>query len=77
MDAVPCKAAYLAPAFMMIWGYITAHGMMGNLHICEGIIEHAERYLQVLEQHMLPKATFFFRDDFTYFIKTIVRILLC
>ncbi|KAL6463867.1 hypothetical protein MHYP_G00282580 [Metynnis hypsauchen] len=26
---------------------------MGNLHICEGTI-NAERYIQVLEQHMLP-----------------------
>ena len=36
----------------MVWGCITAQGM-GNLHICEGTI-NAERYIQVLEQHMLP-----------------------
>ena len=36
----------------MVWGCISAQGM-GNLHICEGTI-NAERYIQVLEQHMLP-----------------------
>lgn len=30
---------------------VTAHGM-GKLHICEGII-NAEKYMQVLEQHLL------------------------
>uniref|UniRef100_A0AAR2J4N9 Tc1-like transposase DDE domain-containing protein n=1 Tax=Pygocentrus nattereri TaxID=42514 RepID=A0AAR2J4N9_PYGNA len=40
------------PASLMVWGYVSAHGM-GNLHICEGTI-NAERYIQVLEQHMLP-----------------------
>ena len=36
----------------MVGGCVSAHGM-GNLRICEGTI-NAERYLQVLEQHMLP-----------------------
>ncbi|KAL6458326.1 hypothetical protein MHYP_G00335560 [Metynnis hypsauchen] len=36
----------------MVWGCVSAHGM-GNLHICEGTI-NAERYIQVLKQHMLP-----------------------
>lgn len=40
------------PASVMVWGCISAQGM-GNLHICEGTI-NAERYIQVLEQHMLP-----------------------
>uniref|UniRef100_A0AAR2IMB0 Tc1-like transposase DDE domain-containing protein n=1 Tax=Pygocentrus nattereri TaxID=42514 RepID=A0AAR2IMB0_PYGNA len=40
------------PASLMVWGCVSAHGM-GNLHICEGTI-NAERYIQVLEQHMLP-----------------------
>ena len=40
------------PASVMVWGCVSAHGT-GNLHICEGTIK-AERYTQVLEQHMLP-----------------------
>ena len=40
------------PASVMVWGCVSASGM-GNLHICEGTI-NAERYIQVLEQHMLP-----------------------
>ena len=36
----------------MVWVCVSAHGM-GNLHICEGTI-NAERYIQVVEQHMLP-----------------------
>ena len=39
------------PAFMMVWSWITAHGM-GDLHICEGTIN--SEYVQVWEQHMLP-----------------------
>ena len=39
------------PAFVMVWGCITAHGM-GDLHICEGTI-HAEAYVGILERHML------------------------
>ena len=40
------------PASVMVWGCVSAHGM-GNLHICEGTI-NAERYIQAVEQHMLP-----------------------
>ena len=40
------------PASVMVWGCVSASGI-GNLHICEGTI-NAERYIQVLEQHMLP-----------------------
>ncbi len=36
----------------MVWGYISAYGM-GNLHFLEGTM-NAERYIKVLEQHMLP-----------------------
>ena len=36
----------------MVWGCVSAHGM-GNLHICESNI-NAERYIQVVEQPMLP-----------------------
>ena len=41
------------PPSVMVWGCVSSHGIMGNLHICEGTIS-AERYVQVLEQHMLP-----------------------
>uniref|UniRef100_A0AAR2K5U3 Tc1-like transposase DDE domain-containing protein n=1 Tax=Pygocentrus nattereri TaxID=42514 RepID=A0AAR2K5U3_PYGNA len=40
------------PASLMVWGCVSAHGM-SNMHICEGTI-NAKRYIQVLEQHMLP-----------------------
>ena len=49
-DCYQCKVQ--KPASVMVWGCVSAHGM-GNLHICEGTI-NAERYIQVLEQHMLP-----------------------
>ena len=34
---------------VMAWGHVSAHGIMGNF--CEGTI-NAERYIQVLEQHL-------------------------
>ena len=40
------------PASVMVWGCISSHGM-GDLHFCEGNI-NAEKYIQILEQHMLP-----------------------
>ncbi len=40
------------PASLMVWGCISAYGM-GSLHVLEGIM-NAERYIKVLEQHMLP-----------------------
>ncbi len=40
------------PASLMVWGCISAYGM-GSLHVSEGTI-NAERYIKVLEQHMLP-----------------------
>uniref|UniRef100_A0AAR2KFA0 Tc1-like transposase DDE domain-containing protein n=1 Tax=Pygocentrus nattereri TaxID=42514 RepID=A0AAR2KFA0_PYGNA len=63
-DCFQCKVQ--KPASLMVWGCVSAHGM-GNLHICEGTI-NAERYIQVLEQHMLPSkqpGTFpeFFQQD--------------
>ncbi len=36
----------------MVWGWISAYGM-GSLHVLEGTM-NAERYIKVLEQHMLP-----------------------
>ncbi len=40
------------PASLMVWGCISAYGM-GSLHVLEGTMS-AERYIKVLEQHMLP-----------------------
>ncbi len=40
------------PASLMVWGCMSACGM-DSLHIWKGTI-NAERYIQVLEQHMLP-----------------------
>ncbi len=40
------------PASLMVWGCISAYGM-GRLHVLEGTM-NAERYIKVLEQHMLP-----------------------
>ena len=39
-------------ACMMVWGCMSACGM-GSLHVWKGTI-NAEKYIQVLEQHMLP-----------------------
>ncbi len=36
----------------MVWGCISAYGM-GSLHVLKGTM-NAERYIKVLEQHMLP-----------------------
>ncbi len=40
------------PASLMVWGCISAYGM-GSLHFLEGTM-NAERFIKVLEQHMLP-----------------------
>ncbi len=40
------------PASLMVWGCMSACGM-GSLQHLKGTI-NAERYIQVLEQHMLP-----------------------
>ncbi len=40
------------PVSLMVWGCISAYGM-GSLHVLEGTM-NAERYIKVLEQHMLP-----------------------
>ncbi len=37
---------------LMVWGCISAHGM-GSLHGLKGTM-NAEKYIKVLEQHMLP-----------------------
>ncbi len=40
------------PASQMVWGCISAYSM-GSLHVLEGTMND-ERYIKVLEQHMLP-----------------------
>ncbi len=40
------------PATLMVWGCISANSM-DSLHVLEGTM-NAERYIKVLEQHMLP-----------------------
>ncbi len=40
------------PASLMVWGCISVYGM-GSLHVLEGTM-NAERYINVLEQHILP-----------------------
>ncbi len=47
------------PASLMVWGCMSACGM-GSLHIWKGTI-NAERYIQVLEQHMLPSRRHLFQ----------------
>ncbi len=44
----------------MVWGCISAYGM-GNLHVLEGTV-NAERYIKVLEQHMLPSRRLVFQQ---------------
>ena len=40
------------PGSVMVWGCVSALGK-GNLHFCDGTI-NAEKYIEILEQHMLP-----------------------
>ncbi len=49
------------PASLMVWGGISAYGM-GSLHVLEGTM-NAERYIKVLEQHMLPSRQCIFELD--------------
>ncbi len=46
---------------LMVWGCISAYGM-GSLHVLEGTM-NAERYIKVLEQHMLPSRRRAFQQD--------------
>ncbi|KAL7868504.1 hypothetical protein SRHO_G00098880, partial [Serrasalmus rhombeus] len=65
-DCFQCKVQ--KPASLMGWGCVSAHGV-DNLHICEGTI-NAERYIQVLEQHLLPSKQRLFQGGPAYFSKT-------
>ncbi len=49
------------PASLMVWGCISAYSM-GSLHVLEGTM-NAERYIKVLEQHMLPSRGRVFQQD--------------
>ncbi len=49
------------PASLMVWGCISAHSM-SSLHVLEGTV-NAERYIKVLEQHMLPSRWCVFQQD--------------
>ncbi len=63
------------PAFLMIWGCISAYGM-GSLHVLEGTM-NAERYTKVLEQHMLPSRwRLHFREWLVYFSRTMQNHIL-
>lgn len=53
------------PASMMVWGCISAHGMMANLHIHEGTI-NAERY-RFWSNICCQVANAFCRDGLAYF----------
>ncbi len=46
------QRSVLKPASLKVWGCISAYGM-GSLYVLEGTM-NAERYIKVLEQHMLP-----------------------
>ncbi len=45
----------------MVWGCRSAYGM-GSLHVLEGTM-NSERYIKVLEQHMLPSRRRVFQQD--------------
>ncbi len=49
------------PASLMVWGCICAYAM-GSLHVLEGTM-NAERYIKVLEQHMLHSRWCVFQQD--------------
>lgn len=70
-DCFQCKDQ--KPVSVMVWGCVNAHGM-GNRHISEGTI-NAEKYIEVLEQHMLPSTTFS-GMSLLIFSKTMARYIL-
>ncbi len=49
------------PASLMAWGCIGAYGMV-SLHVLEGTM-NVERYIKVLEQHVLPSRPRVFQQD--------------
>ncbi len=59
--AVCYQRSVQKPASLMVWGCISAYGM-SSLHVLEGTM-NAERYIKVLEQHMLPSRRCVFQQD--------------
>ncbi len=58
----PCyQCSVQKPASLMVWGCISAYSM-GSLHVFKGTM-NAERYIKVLEQHMLPSRGCVFQQD--------------
>ncbi len=53
------------PASPMVWGCISAYGM-GSLHVLESTM-NVERFIKVLEQHMLPSRRRLFQERFCVF----------
>ena len=51
-DHSDCYQQVQKPGSVMVWGCVSALGK-GNLHFGDGTI-NAEKYIQILEQHMLP-----------------------
>ncbi len=61
-DIIACHQHLVQkPASLMVWGGIRAYGM-GSVHVLEGTM-NAERYIKVLEQHMLPSRWCVFQQD--------------
>ncbi len=60
------------PASLMVWGCIRAYGIV-SLHISEGTM-NAERYIKVLDQHMLPSRQCLFQGRPCVFQKFILCI---
>ncbi len=57
----------------MVWGCICAYGM-GSLHVLEGTM-NAERYIKVLEKHMLPSRRRLFQRRLCVFQTGICRTM--
>lgn len=58
----PCKEGLssLLSAQSLKAKCMSTHGIMSNLHVCEGT-NYTEWYIQVLDQHMLPSRQLLFR----------------
>ena len=55
-----CQLSVRKPAFLMLWKCISAYRTW-NFHIWKGTI-NAERYIQVLEQHLPPSRWCLFQE---------------
>ncbi len=53
--------SFQKPAPLMVWGCISAYGI-DSLHVLEGTM-NAEKYINILEQHMLPSRWRVFQQD--------------